>query len=439
MVLPFFIAMAVVEINQFVDTFWVSGLGSNSAEAVSTVIPIYGLMTCAGLGIGVGATTTIAFRLGRGEHKDASRLVANSLILGLIIATVSSILVTLLLDTVIDLMGAGNVRDKGAAYMIPYILLSPAIIISSIISGTLRGEGAARKSTIIQISAACMNMVLDPILIYGIGMGVTGAGLATALSALISVVIALEWYIHGKTMIPLCRSDIRIDREAMKEVLGVGGPKTIQSIISNVTDLIQRVFLIVAGGTTAIMLYNYTWRYIGVVNLPGRAFESAMVPVCSAAYGQADFKKMKNGYAYTIKLAIGFSIIFSIVLFLFAEPLMSLLTYEESMHRLLPDFVWTLRVSAFLIPFSAMMGLGSSMLQALKKAKKSMNFYMIWGFIKLGLYALSAYGFLGVDPFEGIIYCMVAVHIFGGIALMHTAEKEYRKVRAETTGPVVSA
>ena len=63
MILPFLIALAVVEVNQFVDTYWVSGLGVKSASAISTIVPIYGLMTCAGLGVAAGVTATVAARL----------------------------------------------------------------------------------------------------------------------------------------------------------------------------------------------------------------------------------------------------------------------------------------------------------------------------------------------------------------------------------------
>ncbi len=128
------------------------------------------------------------------------------------------------------------------------------------------------------------------------------------------------------------------------------------------------------------------------------------------------------------------AIIAAAMLFIFAEPLMSLLTYEESMHQLLPKFVWTLRVAVFLIPFSALMGIGSSMLQSMKKAKIPMYFYMLWGFLKLGTYAIAAYGYLGVDPFEGIIYCMVGVHVFGGACLMLMAWHEFNKIRAAIEG-----
>ena len=125
MILPFFIALAVMEVNQFVDTYWVSGLGVNSASAVSTIVPIYGLMACAGIGVAAGVTATAASRLARGEYEAAGKLVSNSMILGIIFAVISSILVAIFLNPVIDVMGADAVREEAIQYMIPYIVLLP--------------------------------------------------------------------------------------------------------------------------------------------------------------------------------------------------------------------------------------------------------------------------------------------------------------------------
>ncbi len=427
MVLAFFIAMAVVELNQFVDTFWVSGLGAVSSSAVATSSPIYGLMMCAGLGIGVGATATIAFRLGRGDFEEANRLAANSLLLGIICAVVSSVLVLVFARSLILIMGAESIVDECLFYILPFIFLSPLLLCNSILGGILRAEGAARKSTIVQMSAAILNMVIDPILIYGLGLGVFGAGLSTALSAGIALAIGFSWYAKDRMTVKLTRGSFRRDREMSREVLDVGGPKTVQALISNTTDLIQRVFLIVAGGTNAVMFYNYSWRYIALINLPGRAYENAMVPVCSAAYGQRDLLKMREGFLYTAKWVLIFSAVFAVVLFVFSEPLMSILTYEDSMRELRPQFVWTLQISTLLIPFSALMGIGSSMLQALKKSKVSMYYYFFWGFVKLGMYAVAAYVY---HSFEYIIYCMVIVHVFGGLCLMYLAHSEYNKISA---------
>lgn len=436
MVVAFFLALAIVQINQFVDTFWVSGLGAHASSAVATAIPIYGLIMCAGLGVGTGVTTCISFHLGRGSNEYAGRLAGNSLILGVVFAVIGSVLAAIFAGPIFAIMGASGIEDDCMLYLWPYILLSPFLLCETIVGSALRGEGAAKKATVVQVSAAVFNMIIDPIFIYGLGMGVFGAGLATCVAALLSMLVGLGWYTSGNTVVKLERCSFRADKEAMKDILGIGGPKTVQMLVSNATDVVQRVFLIAAGGTNSVMYYNYAWRYIELVNLPGRSYENAMVPVCSAGYGQKDYRKMREGFRYATKMTLMFSIVFTVFILVFAEPLMALLTYEESMAALRPEFVWTLRVSALLIPFTALMGIGSSMLQTMKRAALSMNFYFVWAFIKLALYAVSAYCF---GSFEGIIYSMVAVHVFGGICLMWMGRRQYARIcDEEQTGQNVS-
>ena len=429
MFLPFFIAFAVIQINAFADTYWVSGLGTTSSEAVATIIPIYDLLVCLGIGIAIGSTTTIAFSIGKGDYQRASMLVGNSVSLGIILGIVASVVITILINPAIDLLGAGNVREEAISYMIPMILLSPLLFLNSIFGGTLRGEGAAKRSTVIQLSAALMNIVFDPILIYGLDMGVMGAGLATSLSAGVSVVIGFYWYLGGKTAVKMPKTSLRPRKSVIMELMDVGGPAALRQGITDATNLFQRVFLVIAGGTTAVMLYNYPWKYINIVYLPARSLDTAMIPVCSAAYGQDDLRKMKEGYRYTMKCAVLLSLMLASILFIFSTPLMAILTYEESMHELLPQFAWTLQVTSILIPFYAMMGVGSSMLQAMKLAKIPMYFYLIWGFVKLGLFAIAAFGLMGLPPYEGIIYSLVGLYVAGGLFMLWLANRKFNQLK----------
>ena len=112
MFLPLFLAFAVVEVNQFVDVYWISGLGKTYAETISTSAPFYILMMCAGTGVGIGATSTIAFRLGRGDLSKASSIASNALILGLALALVSSIVLAALLPTALGLMSASGIEAE---------------------------------------------------------------------------------------------------------------------------------------------------------------------------------------------------------------------------------------------------------------------------------------------------------------------------------------
>jgi len=429
MFVPFLIAFAIVEANQFVDTFWISGLGTQSASAISTIVPFYILLMSAGIGVSVGATTTVAFRIGKGENEEAGKLAANALILGVFLSILASVILFLFLDPAMDLLGVDSIRKECWDYMLPLILMSTPMICLLILGGNLRGEGAARKSTIIQISAAVFNMILDPILIYGLDMGIMGAGLASGLASLISLVIGLTWYARGRTVLHLGRGDFKMDRSVMKELMAVGGPRTANELIASAMTYIQRIFFVVAGGTAAVILYNYPWRFISLFNLPGRAFENSLIPVGSAAYGQSDMEKVWTAYKYCFKLTAAVSTAAMIFIIVFAEPLMSIMTYEASMHDMIPKLVWCLELSAIILPFMALRGVGAALLQAMKKAKVPMYFDLFWGSIRMVLYALSAYGLLGLDPFDGIIYIMVIVYSLSGVFMNMLAVWQFGKLR----------
>ena len=408
MFIPLLAAMAVGQVNSFVDTFFTSGLGVAASSGLSTAIPIYDIFIYIGIGLSVGATTTIAFRLGKGDRAAADRIASLTVKWSLILSLVSSVFVLLSTDLIIDLMGAGDVRPYCWDYILPFIVLSPTIITYEALGGMLRGEGAAKRSTAIQISAAVFNMALDPILIYGLGWGLSGAAMATCIAYAASMLIGFRWYRTGSTVVKLSMRAAEDDKGFSKELFEVAGPKTGEQLITAVTDIVQRLFLVIAGGTLAIMLYNLPWRYVSLVNLPSLALAAAMIPVCAAAFGSGSIPKMKEGFRFTFKWSLAVTVALSVVLFVLADYFAMIFTYEESMMEIRPQLVWTIRWFAVFIPANSVRGFLTSTLQSMKHSKDAMNINLIWSIIKLALFgAVCQYGF------EAIIYALVFMNYFG--------------------------
>jgi putative MATE family efflux protein len=428
MFIPLLVAFAVIELNQFVDTFWISGLGRAASEAISVSVGFYGLLMCAGMGISVGATSAIAYRLGQANYERAGFMASNAIILSLILGVISGIVMFVLMDPALDLLGARGVAEECWQYMIPFMVMAPILMAHSVIGGLFRGEGAARKSTIVQMSAALLNIVLDPIFMYVLGMGIMGAGVSTGVSALIALLIGLRWYNNRSTVVRMDRSNFRFEKDAVREIMNVGVPKTIQDFITSFTVFAQRIFIIVAGGTTGVLIYNYPFRITSIFQLPGKALENAMLPIASAAYGQSDIEKMKAAAYYALKITLGLSAIFFVVMVVFSDLFMSVFTYEDSMKSMLPDLSQALKLIALCMPFMAIKGVGTSILQAMKKAKIPMYFDLFWTIVRLILFALSAYGYLGVDPFQGIMFIMVSLNVYGGAIVMMLALWQLRKL-----------
>ncbi len=423
MVIPFLISIATVQINVFADTFWISGLGVDAVSGMTSAVPLYSVFTNIAVGLSVGAVATIAFRLGKGDRPSASRLAGNAISTGVILSALCSTIVFIILDPVVDVMGAQDVRKEIFDYVLPIILLSPAVVLNTIFGGLLRAEGNARRSTIVQMSAANINMALDPILIYGMGLGISGAGLATALSACFGVAIAVRWYVGGKTAVAIGKDDLKPRMETEKDLMTVAGPRTLEGLAMSVVILFQRVFIIMAGGTVGVALFNVPFRYVNLSMCPCEATGMAMVPVASAAYGQNDLDKMRTSMAYALKLVVAISLVVSAVLFVLAEPLISLLTLEPSMEEWKDAFVWNMMMYSIIPPFFALQTIGSSMLQSMKRSRRPMEVTMLLGVVRMFLFWICS----GYD-YRAITFALIFSYVLSAALMMILARYEFKRI-----------
>ena len=372
MLLPFIISYAVVQVNLLADTMWCAGLGAEANSAVSTMSPFVWILSDVGTGLGVGASVAIARAIGRGDREHASRLCTQMVVLSVFIGLLTSVALYLLIRPSIHLIGADDVMEGCVDYMMPMIVLCTFMILDGVFAGLIRAEGGARRVMVLLMSVAVINIVLDPILIYGFGMGVTGAGLATALATVPSVILSIYWYAAGHLNLRIDLRGYRPILSDIKDLLYVGIPRISESTIVNVMSFVQRVFVIICAGTAGVMIFNMPWRFVALGIVPAMAICAAMVPICSAAMGQRDLGKAKSGFRYATKLALGISIPLSLTIFLLAEPLMVPFTIEDTMRVLRPEFVETLRIYALIIPFWCMIELGSAIMQSLRKAQFAM-------------------------------------------------------------------
>lgn len=372
MLLPFVISYMVIQINLIADTAWCAGLGAAASSAVSSMAPLVWIISDVGTGLGVGASVAIARAIGRGDRERANRLCSQMVALSIFISLVTTLVLLLLLRPGIHLIGAGDVEELCVSYMMPMIILATFMILDGVFSGLIRSEGGARKVMILLLSVAMINIVLDPIFIYGLDMGVMGAGLATALASIPAVVLAIHWYMSGLLQLRISLRGYRPIVSDVKDLLYVGIPKISESLVVNVMSFVQRVFVIICAGTVGVMIFNIPWRYVAICVVPALAICAAMVPICSAAMGQGNILKAKEGIRYGTMLALLISLPLTALVFVFAEPLMIVFTLEESMLALRPQFVETMRIYALIIPFWCLIELGSAILQSIRKAQFAM-------------------------------------------------------------------
>lgn len=427
MLLPLIVSYLVVQINLFADTSWCSGLGADASSAVSTISPMYWIVSGLGTGLGIGAATAIARYLGRGEKHNADRLASQTIVLSIIIGVVSTPILFLVVDPAIGMMGAQDIAVECRDYIYPQIIAGTVVILDGTVSGVIRAEGAAKRSMVVLLFAAAVNMVLDPILIYGLDLGLTGAGWATAIASAASAGLGLWWYHRGKLYLTMRLADMRPNLADMKDILFVGIPRGTESMLISVMSMVQRIFVIACGGTSAAMFYNIPWRFVSISEVISQAVGAALIPVCSANLGRNDFRKAEEGYRYSYKVTMIVMIAIAAVLFVFADWVIIPFTYSETMIDFRPEFAHVLRIYALLIPFIGMIDIGSSILQSLRLAQVS----MLSSFARNILIVVMLF-FASSVSLDAIYWSLFVAEVIGGLLMYWLAKvglKHYRHGR----------
>ena len=415
--IPIAIALFVQNLNNIVDSFWVSDLGQDPMAALGIIYPLYCILIGIGNGVGIGVSAAIARNIGMKNHDDANGVAAQSLVLTLIISVVMSIVLVLSAGPIIDIMGGSSMRDACMSYGMPIYLGAFFIILSGVMSGMLRGEGAAKRSMAIQVVGAMVNIILDPVMIFWMDMGVAGAAWATVIAFIISSLMGFYWYLRSKDMyIRFERKSFKPNVRLMKEILSVGLPESVELTVMNFFNVFLNFFVIMCSGNDGLAVYTMVWRIGYLAAIPAQAMGGAMVAVCSAEYGMKEFDMIRDAYKFTIKRSMIHLIALCLLFAALSIPIADVFLRTDDMIHMRYDMViFSLEMAAFLPAFS-MVYVGSALMQSLEKAGQAMLNTLVRNIVITIAYAIVAY--CTTSGLIGIGIALIVVEVLGGVAMV---------------------
>ncbi|MCQ2070302.1 MAG: MATE family efflux transporter [archaeon] len=385
MAIPVAIANIVQSTNNIIDAVWVAGLGTGALAATGVLFPYFFILLGIGNGIGVGASQSIARRIGANDpssHKVAAQAFVISLLAGLAL----SLVFLLGLEPILAASGAGEYLSECMAYGAPLVGCGVITVFCSMFSGILRAEGAAKRAMYLQVVGAGLNIVLDPIFIYVLDLGVAGAAWATVISMGLSVVIAVYWYFLKKdTFVRIPLKGFRFDAELDKDILKVGIPASLEMVLMSLTAMATNLIVLIVDAENGIAIFTTGWRILDLLMIPAMSIGFAVVPVCAAAFGAGNIGRMMTAYRYSLKASCGLSIVLMLFTLVAAPLMVTLFTYNDNVSHLSGDMTAFLRVCCVFLPF---MGLGfpsASMFQALGKGVQSLVATLIMNLLRLPL------------------------------------------------------
>ena len=412
---PIAVALFFQQLNSVVDSLWVSSLGGTALAAIGVIYPIYSILIGIGNGLGIGVSSAIARSIGADSRRDACASAAQGVTITVLLCLVLTPFLLLTAEGSMGLIGAGTMVEECLEYAYPIYASCIFVVLSGVMSGMLRGEGAARRSMAIQVAGAAANMVLDPVLIFGLGMGLAGAAWATCIAFALSCAVAAYWYARGEGMfVRMSRRDFVPDRRICRGVLSVGAPEAMELSIMCLFNVLLNYIVIDCGGTDAVGIYSTGWRIANFIFIAAQALGGAMLAVCSAEYGMGRFDMIRDAFRYTVAVSVALTVVFSAVLALLSDPIASVFTSSDDLRYMQGEMRTMLLFFAALLPVMSLVYTGSALLQSIDRAAGAMvnslarNILLCLGYVAAACLA---------GTLASIWWAMALVEIAGGLMM----------------------
>lgn len=385
MFVPIAIGMLVQSLNNLVDAIWVAGVGTAALTATGVVFPFFFILIGIGNGLGVGASQAIARRIGSGDREGACRVASQTLVIGALVGIAIAVMFALFPEPIFRAAGAGMYIDEVLAYGVPIMVCSPIYLVSFIFSALLRSEGAAKMSMAIQVAGVAVHLVLDPVLIYGLGLGVEGAAVASALSMVMASLMAVWIYTHRDTYVRISFKGFRFDRALDWDILRVGIPASVEMILVSASSLLMNIMIEGVDPVNGVAIYTTGWRILDLVMIVAVSFGSALVPISAAAYGQGSYRRIRETYRYALMYGVAAMMVVTVIAEAAAPGLVYLFTYTGDATALSEEMTRFVRIGLLMMPFCTVGILTSSLFQSIGRGLWSLMASALRNFIRVPL------------------------------------------------------
>ncbi|WP_296881566.1 MATE family efflux transporter [uncultured Methanobrevibacter sp.] len=357
---PIIGSMFLILVNNIIDSIWVAGLGADPLAALGYITPLFMILVGFGNGIGAGGNSLISRYIGAEDKASANNAAIHNLILSLIFSLVVSAIFLAFMKPMLIMMGASSVINYAMDYGFIIFVGTFGLLMPPIVGGAFRAEGDIKRATIPIALAAIINMILDPIFIYLLGMGIKGAALATVLGPLISLLVMLYWiFVKKDTYLSYNRKDFHNDLGMYKDILVVGIPASLEQLVLSVLTIFVNYMLTIVSGPVSVAVYTAGWRIINIGMVPAIGVGTAAISVSGVAFGAKKYENLRIVARYAVKVALIASIIVCIILYVFSNQIALAFSYSESSSQLAPliaNFLQIMCLFILYVPFGASAG-----------------------------------------------------------------------------------
>lgn len=308
MSLPMVISMAVNSLYNIVDSYFVAKISEDAMTALSLVFPIQNFINAVAIGFGVGVNAMIAQYLGAGRRDKADEALTQGMVLAVIHGIVMMILCIIGIPYFLRLFTTdANVIALGVRYAT--IVFSFSVILSVNLTFEKMNQAIGNmKITMISLLIGCgLNIILDPMIIFGIGpfpeLGIAGAALATGFGQCVPIVIYIAAYLKRPKRVAFRREYLHLTREVTKRLYSIGVPAILNMALTSVLTTALNAILAAFSQTYVLVLGIY-YKLQTFLYMPANGIIQGMRPLIGYNYGAGEHKRVEQLYRLTLLLNI---------------------------------------------------------------------------------------------------------------------------------------
>lgn len=308
MSLPMVISMAVNSLYNIVDSYFVAKISEDAMTALSLVFPIQNFINAVAIGFGVGINAMIAQYLGAGRRDKADEALTQGMVLAVIHGIVMMILCIIGIPYFLRLFTTdANVIALGVRYAT--IVFSFSVILSVNLTFEKMNQAIGNmKITMISLLIGCgLNIILDPMIIFGIGpfpkLGIAGAALATGFGQCVPIVIYIAAYLKRPKRVAFRREYLYLTREVAKRLYSIGVPAILNMALTSVLTTALNAILAAFSQTYVLVLGIY-YKLQTFLYMPANGIIQGMRPLIGYNYGAGEHKRVEQLYRLTLLLNI---------------------------------------------------------------------------------------------------------------------------------------
>lgn len=328
MALPAMFSMLVQALYNIVDSYFVAQISQNALTAISLAFPIQNLLTAFGVGTGVGVGSLISRRLGEKDQAAADSAATHGVVLSVLTWVVFAVAGALTAKPFIAMYTQdAEVLQMGETYLTIVTVASFGFFIASCIEKMLQATGNMILPMVMQLVGAVTNIILDPIMIFGLlgvpAMGVTGAAVATVAGQIVSMIVSLLILFLSKHAVTIRFKGFRFHAKTIRDIYIVGVPSIIMSAIGTVMTMAMNGIL-AAFSAAAVNVFGVYFKLQSFVFMPVFGLTQGLMPIMGYNYGARNKHRVTSALKNGIMIALVINVIGLLIFELFPGQLLSL-------------------------------------------------------------------------------------------------------------------